>query len=167
MSKENNLHDDELQKLLTLSIVPRWAIIDKFRDQTVGEHTFRVAAIVLQLVREFDKRGLYVSKSKALELAIIHDIEEAWSGDLPTPYKRLKGLQESTFKPDTNEAFLVKLADLLEACIFLDRYGVKAGHVSSDIFMEVVILIKEKMGKDWLWLNEFCHDVYEKGVSLQ
>lgn len=163
----DNLYEEELQKLLTLSNVPRWSIVDKYRTQTVGEHTFRVSAIVLQFVREFDKRGLYVSKSKALELAITHDIDEAWSGDLPTPYKRLKGLQESTFKPDTNEAFLVKLADLLEATIFLDRYGVHSKHISDNIYSEVVILVKEKMGKDWLWLNDFCHKIYETGSTLQ
>lgn len=164
---KSNLYEDELQKLLTLSNVPRWSIIDKFRTQTVGEHTFRVSAITLQLVREFDKRGLYVSKSKALELAITHDIDEAWSGDLPTPYKRLKGLQESTFKPDTNESFIVKLADLLEACIYLDRYAVKAEHISNKIFTEIVVLVKKKMGDDWLWLNEFCHRIYETGRDLQ
>lgn len=164
---ENNLYEDKLQKLLTLSIVPRWSIIDKFRTQTVGEHSFRVSAIVLILVEAFDKRGLYVSKSKALELAITHDMDEAWSGDLPTPFKKLKGLQESTFKPDTNEAFLVKLADLLEACIFLDRYGVKSDHISNKIFTEVVILVKDKMGEDWLWLNDLCHSIYNMGVSLQ
>lgn len=167
LSTPNNLYEDELQKLLTLSNVPRWAIIDTTRTQSVGEHSFRVAAITLQLVKEFDRRGIYVSKSKALELAITHDIDEAWSGDLPTPFKRLRNLQESTFKPNTNEAFLVKLADLLEAAIWLDRYGVRAKHISDNIYTEVVALIKDKMGADWPWLTGFCHNIYTVGESLQ
>lgn len=158
---------DKLHKLLTLSHVPRWSIIDKLRIQTVGDHSFRVAAIVLILVEEFDRRNLYVSKSKALELAIIHDMDEAISGDLPTPYKQLKGLQESTFRPDTNEAFLVKLADLLEATIFLDRYGVRSKEISDKIYCEVVALIREKMGTEWLWLTDFCKKIYETGVNYQ
>lgn len=164
----SNLYQDDLQKLFTLSNVPRWAIIDKFRSQTVGEHTFRVSAIVLILVREFDRRGLYVSKSKALELAIVHDIEEAWSGDLPTPFKKLKNLQESTFKPDTNESFLVKLADLLEASIFLDRYGVNASHISDKIWSEAIELIRQKMKDEWAWLADFCkYNIYDIGRNLQ
>lgn len=164
----DNLYTDDLQKLFTLSNVPRWAIIDKYRSQTVGEHTFRVCAIVLMLVREFDKRGLYVSKSKALELAIVHDIDEAWSGDLPTPYKKLKNLQESTFKPDTNEAFMVKLADLLEASIWLDRYGVNASHISDAIYAQAYDLIRNKMGDDWTWLSDFCkYQIYDIGRNLQ
>ena len=163
-----NLYEDELSKLLTLSNVPRWSIIDKFRPQTVAEHTYRVCAITLTLVREFDKRGLYVSKSKALELAITHDIDEAWSGDLPTPFKKLKGLQESTFKPDTNEAFLVKIADLLEATIFLDRYGVKSDHISNKIYSEAIELIRVKMPNDWVWLADFCkYKIYDVAVNLQ
>lgn len=167
MEPIDNLYQEELQKLFTLSNVPRWSIVDKYRAQSVGEHTFRVAAITLQLVKEFDKRGLYVSKSKSLELAITHDIDEAWSGDLPTPYKRLKGLQGSTFRPDTNEAFIVKLADLLEAAIFLDRYGVRSEHISDSIYTEMVTLIKEKMGADWLWLTDYCHGIYTVGEKLQ
>lgn len=164
---DSNLYEDELSKLFTLSHVPRWAIVDKHRTQSVGEHTFRVTAIVLMLVREFDKRGLYVSKSKALELAIVHDIDEAWSGDLPTPFKRLKNLQESTFKPDTNEAFLVKLADLIEATIFLDRYGVNAKHISGKIYEEVIEMVRGRFGADWVWMADICHNIYEKGVNLQ
>lgn len=163
----NNLYEDELRKLLTLAVVPRWAIISTYRPQNVAEHSFLVAAITLQLVKEFDKRGLYVSKSKALELAIIHDIDEAWSGDIPTPYKRLKNLQESTFKPETNEAFIVKLADLLEAAIYLDRYAVRAKHISDSIYSEVVELIRKKMGDEWVWLSDFCHRVYMTGEGLQ
>jgi hypothetical protein len=163
-----NLYEDELSKLLTLSHVPRWAIISTYKDQTVGEHTFRVCAIVLTLVREFDKRGLYVSKSKALELAITHDIDEAWSGDLPTPYKKLKNLSESTFKPDTNEAFLVKLADLLEATIWLDRVGVCAQHISDKIYSEAVELVRQRMPVDWIWLVDFCKfSIYDKATNLQ
>lgn len=163
-----NLYENELPKLLTLSVVPRWAIIDKLRTQSVAEHTFRVAAIVLTLVREFDKRGLYVSKSKALELALVHDIDESWSGDLPTPYKKLKGLQESTFKPDTNEAFLVKLADLLEASSFLERYGVKADHISDKIYSEAYELIRKRMPNEWVWLVDFCkNQIYDVAVNLQ
>lgn len=162
------MDQDRLKKLFILSHVPRWAIIDKFKPQTVGDHTYRVSAIVLILVEEFDKRGLYVSKSKALELAITHDIDEAISGDLPTPYKKLKGLQESTFKPDTNEAFLVKLADLLEACIFLDRYGVRAETISNQIYSEAYELIRQKLPNDWSWLVDFCrNNIYNVGVSHQ
>lgn len=165
---KENLYEDELSKLFTLSNVPRWAIIDKYRTQSVGEHTFRVCAIVLTLVREFDRRGLYVSKSKALELAILHDVDEAWSGDLPTPFKRLKNLQESTFRPDTNEAFLVKLADLLEATIFLDRYGVNAKEVSDRIYQEALQMVRDRMSNDWLWLTDFVRtQIYDKGRYLQ
>lgn len=161
----------ELAQLLTLSVVPRWQIISTYKNQTVAEHSFNVAAIVLTLVKEFDRRGLYISKSKALELAIIHDMEESYTGDIPTPYKRqLKamGMIQEMKKSDSNEAFVVKLADLLESTMWLDRYGVKSDHISDKIYTEAIELVRQRMPDDWVWLVDFCkYEIYDVAVNLQ
>ncbi len=122
----------ELRELLTLSNVPRWAIIDTIKKQTVAEHTFRVMAIAKYICDEY---GL--DPEPILLMALTHDIDEAHSGDIPTPYK------SNTTRPDTINFRAVKLADYIEAIIFLDRYGINACRVRDEIYNKAAKLCKQ------------------------
>jgi 5'-deoxynucleotidase YfbR-like HD superfamily hydrolase len=115
--------------LLKLSHVPRWSIIDTVKDQSVGEHTFRVMAIAITLRGKFLLNGINVDKSTLLEVALIHDIDEAKTGDIPTPFKR-KGGAPRFFNVENQ---IVKIADYMEALIFLFRYGLKTDQLEKDI----------------------------------
>jgi hypothetical protein len=158
----NNL--ERLVRLLTLSHVPRFAIVDSSRAQNVGEHCFRTASITLIIVNEFDIRGIPISKSKALELALSHDIDEAISGDLPTPFKRAKGLSCAVFSQEAGiEEYVVKLADLIEAIIFLGRYGIRAERIAGEIRAEAFKLAYQQ-GE---WLMALTRQIINAGCTYE
>lgn len=121
----------QLSKMLTLSHVPRWAIIDVTKQQNVGEHSYRVMVIALTIAEFIEGMGTNVDTGALLKEAVLHDIEESETGDIPTPFKRKAGL--STPTPATLEGYIISLADLIEAYIFLTRYGVRSQRIEREI----------------------------------
>jgi len=75
-----------------MSFVPRWSIARRIKDQSVAEHTFyaiyytHVICVELKLDRE--------NTLKAMELAVYHDMEEIFTGDIPGPAKRILAKEE-------------------------------------------------------------------------
>ncbi len=55
--------------------------------ESVAEHSFYVAYIVLIICHLLDKKKVKVDTKKALSMALIHDAEEAFSGDILNPFK--------------------------------------------------------------------------------
>lgn len=99
-----------------------WPVL---RHQTVGEHSHRLALIVMEV---------YPACSKELLMAVaLHDLSEAISGDMPSTFKWRfpevgKALNESTTKLETDlglrvplseaEAKILKWCDLAELLVF-------------------------------------------------
>lgn len=99
-----------------LSWVPRWTAMPVIRQQMVDAHSFHVVHIALWLTdfhkdnEALDFRGSVVMK------ALEHDIDEAVTGDHPSPNKKKREYQEHE-----QVAIIVKLADLLEAIAFVEE----------------------------------------------
>ena len=55
--------------------------------ESVAEHSFYVAYIVLIICNLLAKKKIKVDNKKALSMALVHDAEEAFSGDILTPFK--------------------------------------------------------------------------------
>jgi 5'-deoxynucleotidase YfbR-like HD superfamily hydrolase len=55
--------------------------------ESVAEHSFYVAYITLILCSLLDKRRVKIDRQKALAMSLIHDAEEAFSGDILNPFK--------------------------------------------------------------------------------
>jgi 5'-deoxynucleotidase YfbR-like HD superfamily hydrolase len=108
----------------------RWHTHGKNLQQTVAEHSWGVAAIILLL-----KPNPSVALLRA---AILHDVHEAVMGDLPSPFKRrfadtlgpieklIKDeflaqhqLEDPVLTPE--EQKVLKLADKMEAMLFAKR----------------------------------------------
>lgn len=79
--KPNESILDLLLELQTLDRVPRmgFALRGVAVPESVAEHSFHVATLVWVLARE--ERG--IDTLRALELAIVHDLAEVRTGDLP------------------------------------------------------------------------------------
>lgn len=132
-----------LLDMLALSNIPRWAIVDMRKEQSVADHSFRVAIIALELRNRMDT-GTQDVMGELVLYALMHDVEESRSGDIPPEYKALivapAPVDAATFDPgevldrkvgnkvgDTVRR-LVKLADLIEALTFILRHGTGDAH---------------------------------------
>ena len=102
--------------------VKRFHTTVRLQEETIGHHSANVAAIILRL-DPLCSRDLLVA-------ALMHDIAEAYTGDVPAPFKWdypdiAKGLKEGErsyvrdqYIPNPTltdaEALLLKLADMLD-----------------------------------------------------
>ncbi|AFK50516.1 metal dependent phosphohydrolase [Thermogladius calderae 1633] len=127
---------DELDKLLALYNIPRagWLIrgVPAAFAEDVASHSYLVAVLALRIAHEARGCGGGIDEGKALTMALIHDLPEALTGDIPRPVKErlgdvvgrleeealgklgfeyLKDLYAEMESATSVEAILVKIAD--------------------------------------------------------
>src|SRR4030042_3764267 len=56
-------------------------------EESVAEHSFYVSYFTLLLTKLLEKKKIKIDTKKALSIAIIHDVEEGFSGDILNPFK--------------------------------------------------------------------------------
>lgn len=106
----------KINDILRASGVTRWHIVRTVRPQSLAEHTFDVVMIA----RAIAKIAGY-NDSEIIKAALLHDLDEIVTGDIPTPtknrardngwnlnelYKGITGRELST-----DESIIVRLAD--------------------------------------------------------
>lgn len=80
--------DKFIDHICKLSSVPRFAGTYLAQPQSGGDHAFRVAMISLLIVDEYNSRNeTKINREEVLLKSLIHDCEEAWITDLPSPVK--------------------------------------------------------------------------------
>lgn len=143
---------------LRLTEVSRWGIVATSRQQSVGEHSYRVCMIAIAMFDYMEDGQPHNSFDRVsiASLAMTHDIFETLSGDLDSIFKLavkarfpdvynevVEGMalerkdtgplytkvtaDERAAKGTVVEA-IVKLADMVEALIYLDTYGTNCHH---------------------------------------
>ena len=120
---------------LRLSHIDRWAIISTATRQSVAEHTWRVWALVHTWGPEC---GLTEEEQWVAErYALIHDVPEIRTGDMPTTIKTpLAKAQRMAFELEalpeiavikrelpSYVADLVKICDIAESILFIKVHG--------------------------------------------
>lgn len=128
---------------LSLSNVPRWAVVRTLRPQTVADHSFRVAIIAKKIIDlipidAYNEQLRMVDSFRLVWWSLIHDISESVTGDIPSHAKALMGIQG--FAPvimvdigvNSVERSIVKLADTIEAFTWLsaNKTGAHADRVA-------------------------------------
>lgn len=137
---------EQLKLALNLVNIRRFQTHRLLAERSVAEHSFRMASIYLYL------GGLEVKE------ALMHDIEESETGDIPSPIKKdLKGLDKyEALRPqfqDKNEAKLGKLADKLELVLTLREQLSDTGRLPKklmDIYeleLDMALDIAKELGK--------------------
>ena len=79
-----------LDEMIRLKAVPRtgWLLRGVRDVESVADHSFGVAFIAMLLADRAQAAGLEVSVEKVLRMALLHDLTEARTGDLPATIKR-------------------------------------------------------------------------------
>jgi len=131
----------ELEDLREGLRVKRFHTVDVLREETVGHHSANVCLILMYLYGEGHPR------SQLLQAAILHDIAEQWTGDLPAmikwKYPQLKELMKvveaaewelreegsPTEKLTNGELLLLQLADSAD-CGLKCAYEVRMGNTT-------------------------------------
>lgn len=70
-----------------LASVNRFSMVQLARNENVLEHTGMVALICYQLHRQLLQRGVTLSLGVILKSAVVHDLDEIVTGDIPRPTK--------------------------------------------------------------------------------
>lgn len=157
-----------------LSWVPRWVIVNTIQKQTVAEHSFYVALLADRIATIL---GIPVDDFKLRyrlqRAALTHDMFESISGDLPSPYKRCisddaayskyRHLFEEEIPVDEIEYKIIKIADLMEALIFLEREKSLGNTSILDVYFEIHAKLRAacmEFGEDvWLRIDAEYHTV--------
>jgi 5'-deoxynucleotidase YfbR-like HD superfamily hydrolase len=71
----------------SLTHVMRFSSIPQQFQESVAEHSFYVAYFTGILLYFLKKKKERVDEARALKIALIHDMEEKFSGDILTPFK--------------------------------------------------------------------------------
>lgn len=194
---------DALRFALRLTEVKRWGLVATAREQSVAEHSYRVLLIATACYDYMENGTPHNSYDRIAisSFAIVHDILEVLSGDLDSHFKRaLKAsyphayddvlanmagnrddaaelrhtvmAEERAAKGSVVEV-IVKVADLLEAVLFLRAYGTNrehAAHVCNDIMMRLYDYIEAQKkvahagaSIDWPRVSRFCDLVLAQG----
>jgi 5'-deoxynucleotidase YfbR-like HD superfamily hydrolase len=143
---------------LRLTEVSRWGVVATSRQQSVGEHSYRVCMIALAMFDYMEDGTPHNSfdRISIASLAMTHDIFETLSGDLNSIFKLATEAQfpdvynevikdMALERKDTGPLYtkvsaderaakgtmveaIVKLSDMVEALIYLDTYGTNCHH---------------------------------------
>lgn len=142
------LNDKSLRWSRRLSVVPRWVIVPTIQRQNVAEHSYHVTTTAMWLL------GFHVSSKypgtddsimlqlQVLNCALLHDEDEAATGDKPSSSKQGKTYHASM----PQYAIIVKVADILEALAFLHQERLMGNTMLADIWEERKQALREVWG---------------------
>ena len=118
---------DIIDKLHAMQ-VKRYPISHMNRDQSVAEHSFAVTMIALELVMDQGDPNLIMG---VMGYGLAHDLDEVFTGDIPSPFKRKLREQcpevipvlDGEPKAPKSVRDVVKIADYLESLYFIKEFG--------------------------------------------
>ena len=78
-----------LSELIRLKALPRtgWLLRGVREVESIADHAFGVAWIAMLLADRAVARGMQISVERVLRMALLHDLSEARTGDLPSTIK--------------------------------------------------------------------------------
>lgn len=120
---------------MRLHSVKRWHMIDTTRQQTLAEHSANVAMLAYMIAKKAPIH-FFGDPAWVATAALVHDVPEAFTGDVPTHTKpHITGLDEleeavthPLFKVMTTQDVeaLIKMCDLADGIRFIRLHGVDA-----------------------------------------
>lgn len=141
--------DFSFEEVMKLQSIKRWGIIDMIRDQTVAEHSYNVTMICLMIINRIPMSSRHNNlKENIIDWALVHDLPEIVTGDIPTPFKKLvlscvdqyenqmfMGFSSIKKSLSPLEKSITKIADLIDAIFFARKFCIdsKKEEIISDM----------------------------------
>lgn len=129
-------HRKPIDKLMDCQHVKRWTMVGTTVESTVASHSFNVAMIAMAIFKRMRNIG-DATEEQVCYFALLHDVDEAETGDMPTPTK--KAIRKAGVEPNglyctqglvpppcASVAAIIKMADLVENYIFIKEHGTGA-----------------------------------------
>jgi putative hydrolase of HD superfamily len=111
-----------LAELMRLKSTPRigWLLRGVRDVESVAAHSFGVAVIAMLLADRARARGVQVNVERLLRMALLHDLTETRTGDLPSTIKRYFGKEAIKTADETiAKEIFTELGDLSESYLEL------------------------------------------------
>ena len=137
-----------LEAIMRLQAVKRWHMIETNRTQTLAEHSANVALLATWIAFTSPLNS-FTSPYAIAVMALLHDMPEAFTGDVPSHSKRHltgidrleEGVMPSDFtllmpSPTANDKMLLKMCDLADGIRFIRVHGVDATGVHAQEGLE-------------------------------
>lgn len=143
-----------------LAALPRtgWLLRGVVDPESVAEHSFGVCVVATLLVDDLRARGMAVDGERVLRMALVHDVAEAFTGDIPMPAKSAKldaALEEveRALLAGVLSAEQLALWEQAEACTTLEARVVKAAD-KVQMLIKALSYEEQRRGRlDEFWTN--------------
>lgn len=124
---------NSIDRLMDAEHCKRWSMVGTTSDSNVATHSFNVAMLAMAIRKEMFNT-IACSEQEVCYFALIHDVKEVHTGDIPTPTKnkmRAAGFDPDHFDPEVPDEeeprrfvkTIVKLADLIDNYLFISQHG--------------------------------------------
>jgi len=137
-----------LEAIMRLQAVKRWHMIETTRTQTLAEHSTNVALLASWIAFTAPLNS-FTSPYAVAVMALLHDMPEAFTGDVPSHSKRHltgidrleEGVMPADFTlmrppPTANDKMLLKMCDIADGIRFIRVHGVDATGVHAQEGLE-------------------------------
>lgn len=126
-----------VEAVMRLHAVKRWHMLDTTRQQTLAEHSANVAMLAFIIAIQAPEM-FFGPADNIASRALMHDLDEVFSGDIPTPTKNygdiratIKTLEKKLvpqlfqfYAPFPEGDLLIKICDLADGIRFIRLHGV-------------------------------------------
>lgn len=149
------------------SSVKRWHIVRTSTAQSLAEHTFNVMCIVIELSNRLRWASGPAERLALVGTAMTHDLDEIWSGDIPTPAKPPK--KWPNYVADNS---IIMVADLMDALLFIrdnavDSHGRKVQEYLEQMWRDMLQSVHKDLAQAAVdvCLEIMVGDTYEQRRS--
>lgn len=121
-----------IDRALDAQHVKRWSLVATTAESNVASHSFNVAVIAVAIRRAM-RNTIHFTSQEVCYYALLHDIDEVFTGDLPTPTKaaiRFQGVEPNELfegqgekQPPDHIKAIIKVADLIDNWFFISEHG--------------------------------------------
>lgn len=168
MMEERTLFDHILDR--GLAHVIRFNTHPQHFPESVAEHSFYVAYFTSMLTAFLKKEGMHVDAERAVKIALVHDMEEVYSGDILTPFKHYNEHVSETIRK-VNEELVPEVFEgvpgfLKDEYVALWKEDAAQGSIEANIVKVAdKLALISKCYEEMKAGNEFFRPIYERELT--